>query len=98
MSKHENEWDSNRMNNDLSNEDKYQHNVQYLVRKAIEETKRKFLLFVDWFCEELNLLCKPWHVDEKKDFVMSMSFDSMQMHEEEFSINQIEDFDDNHFV
>lgn len=86
------------MNNVLTIEDKDLHNVQYLLRRVIQETKSNRFVFVRYFLfsTQGNLLCKPLHVDEKKDFVMSMYFDSMQMHEEEFLIIQVEDFDGNH--
>lgn len=53
-------------------------------------------LFLSWTKFD-DLLCKQSHVDERKDFVASMYFDSMQMHVKESLINPGEDFDGNHW-
>ena len=84
------------MSNVLANAAKDQHNVRCLLRRAIQETRRKnSICSAIGFLKNCNLLCKPSHVDGRRDFAMSMYFDSMQMHEEEFLINQEGDFDDN---
>lgn len=90
---HENEWYLNRMNNVLINEDRDQHNVRYLLRIIIQETKIQDQM--EKKDESEWKLYKQLHVDERRDFVMSKYFDLMQKHVIRFLKDQVREFDGN---